>query len=191
MDGWSLDVSYLIKLRIRPNIRLIHPNVPLRWDIILLGYLPSRPGTTTGSFFITSKYCRRSTSILPSGRLYACKFTSRRDKAEIEATILVSRFGQPQVAAAGMAIAGISMLMASFSTNNIGGLVFLQGILFGLSGSLIYLVRIFIPLWQGKIHGLTSRRLIPRPVIGLRRNEDSALVLRLVEVDWAERPLLS
>ena len=90
-----------------------------------------------------------------------------------------------------MAIAGISMLMASFSTNNIGGLVFLQGILFGLSGSLIYLVRIFIPLWQGKIHGLTSRRLIPRPVIGLRRNEDSALVLRLVEVDWAERPLLS
>jgi hypothetical protein len=33
------------------------------------------------------------------------------------------------------------MIMASFSTNNIGGLVFLQGILFGLSGSLIYLVR--------------------------------------------------
>jgi nitrate/nitrite transporter NarK len=42
-----------------------------------------------------------------------------------------------------MGIAAMSMLMASFSTNNIGGLVFLQGILFGLSGSLIYLVPFF------------------------------------------------
>jgi hypothetical protein len=62
MDGWSLAVSYLIRLRIRLDIRLIHPNVPLRRDIILLGYLPSRPGSATGGFFITTKYCRRSVS---------------------------------------------------------------------------------------------------------------------------------
>jgi hypothetical protein len=81
MDGWSLDVSYLIKLRIRLDIRLIHPNVPLRWDIVLLGYLPSRPGSTTGSFFITTKYCRRSTSILSSSRMYACKLPFKPAKA--------------------------------------------------------------------------------------------------------------
>jgi hypothetical protein len=39
-----------------------------------------------------------------------------------------------------MGVAGISMILASFSTGNIGGLVFLQGIMFGTSGSLIYLV---------------------------------------------------
>jgi len=73
MGGWLLAVSYLIKLKMRPNIRLIHPNVPLRRDTVFLGYLPSRPSSATGSFLTTPKYRRRSTSILSSCRLYACK----------------------------------------------------------------------------------------------------------------------
>jgi hypothetical protein len=66
-----------------------------------------------------------------------------------------------------MGIAAISMVMASFSTNNIGGLVFLQGILFGLSGSLIYLV----PLFKGIVSRLTSRQHILLSVTGSRRKE--------------------
>jgi hypothetical protein len=82
------------------------------------------------------------------------------------------------------------MIMASFSTNNIGGLVFLQGILFGLSGSLIYLVHPSIPLLRG-IEGLTFRRLTLHPVTGLRKREGFAQVSHPVEVDWEERHLLS
>jgi hypothetical protein len=79
------------------------------------------------------------------------------------------------------------MIMASFSTNNIGGLVFLQGILFGLSGSLIYLVLLLIHI----VMRLTFRRLILHPVIGLRRKEGFVQVSHPVEVDWEERHLLS
>ena len=73
MDGWSLVVSYLFRLIMRPDIRLVHPNVPLRWDIVFLGYIPSRPGSTTGSLLPTAKYSRRSTSVLSGSRMYACK----------------------------------------------------------------------------------------------------------------------
>jgi hypothetical protein len=90
-----------------------------------------------------------------------------------------------------MGIAAISMVMASFSTNNIGGLVFLQGILFGLSGSLIYLVRFLTPLLPGVWLKLRLRRLTLHPVTGLRRKEGFVQVLHPVEVDWEERHLLS
>jgi len=87
-----------------------------------------------------------------------------------------------------MGIAALTMLIASFSTNNIGGLVFLQGILFGLSGSLIYLVLVTL---SDFVSWLTYRRLTLHPVTGSRNEEVSARVLHPVEVDWVERRLLS
>jgi len=83
------------------------------------------------------------------------------------------------------------MLMASFSTNNIGGLVFLQGILFGLSGSLIYLVRLSTPLLPDVWLKLRYRRHTLLPVTGSRRKEGFVQVSHHVEVDWEERHLLS
>lgn len=84
-----------------------------------------------------------------------------------------------------MGIAAVSMFMASFSTNNVGGLVFLQGILFGLSGSLIYLVR-FLRLHTSSLAmvlRLIFRRHTLRPVTGSRNEEGSAQALLRVEVD--------
>lgn len=114
-----------------------------------LSGIPRSSGNWLGS---SPQCCWRRTSFLSSYRLHACTSfpplhpsNLRRSIMAIsvdgcQSTYVLKRFGQQRTASLGMAICGVSLILSSFVTRSIPGLIAIQGVLFGAGGSMIYLV---------------------------------------------------
>lgn len=57
-----------------------------------------------------------------------------------QASWLLKRLSHRTVALAGIVGMAVSQFLCGFTTRNIGGLIFLQGIVFGISGAIVFLV---------------------------------------------------
>lgn len=53
----------------------------------------------------------------------------------------IRRYGDRAVALAGVVSATSSLALCGFATGNLGGLIFLQGVCYGISSGMLYLVR--------------------------------------------------
>lgn len=58
----------------------------------------------------------------------------------LQASWLLKRFSHRTVALSGIIGMAVSQFLCGFTTHNIGGLIFLQGIVFGISGAVVFLV---------------------------------------------------
>lgn len=57
-----------------------------------------------------------------------------------QASWLIGRYGVRNVGLVGVCTSGASLILSSWTTKNLGGLIFLQGIMFGLASGTLFMV---------------------------------------------------